>query len=104
MRIEPLHAVLLAREYERMRDWYVAALELQVDREWEKDYRYVDLVHDGKSVLGIVDLRALWQSRPLPRRNALILHLQVDDIRALFTRLLAMDAGIEQLLAANPQV
>ena len=86
MKLELMNTVLLAEDYDRMRDWYIAALGLELEQEWSEDYHYAELVRDGKFVIGIADTHEMKVQPYAPRRNSTLMQLRVDDVEALFAR------------------
>ncbi|MHC4550308.1 MAG: VOC family protein [Planctomycetota bacterium] len=86
MKLELFNTVLLAENYARMRDWYIAALDLELRQEWTEDYHYAELVRDGRLVVGIADTKEMGVEPYDPRRNSTLMQLAVDDIEALFAR------------------
>jgi len=86
LRLELLNTVVLAEDYARLRDWYIHALELELRKEWTEDYRYAELVRDGKYVVGIAAANEMRVEPYHPRRNTAVMQLQTDDIETLFVR------------------
>jgi len=86
MRLELLNTVLLAEDYAAMRDWYIAALDLELEQEWTEGYHYAELVREGRLVIGIADAKEMGTEPISPRRNMTVMQICVDDIDALFER------------------
>ena len=86
MKLELMNTVLMAEDYAKMRDWYIAALDLELKQEWTDDYHYAELVRNGRHVIGIADTAEMKVEPCTPRRNSTVMQLQVDDIDALFAR------------------
>ena len=55
MKLELMNAVIMAEDWVRVRDWWVEALDLEIDGEWTEHYHYAELKRDGKFVVGIAD-------------------------------------------------
>ena len=53
VKLELMNTVLLAEDYARMRDWYLAALDLELKAEWTESYHYSELAREGRLVIGI---------------------------------------------------
>lgn len=87
MNLEPLNTVILAEDYAKLRDWYLAALDLELKQEWTQGYHYAELVRGGKHVVGIAVAKEMGCEPYAPRRNTAILQLQTDDIETLFARI-----------------
>jgi predicted enzyme related to lactoylglutathione lyase len=86
MKLELMNAVILAEDYEKLRDWYIDTLELTVDGEWTENYHYAELVRDGKFVVGIATAEEM-KTTPGDRKNATVIaQLNTDDIKGLCER------------------
>ena len=72
MKLELMNAVVMAEDYERLRDWYVDALELTLEEEWTEKYHYAELVRDGRLVVGIADAKEMGVTPGTPRTNAVV--------------------------------
>lgn len=81
-----LNAVILAEDYDRLRDWYVRALDLEVKQEWTEDYHYAELVRDGRFVVGIASAGEMKVEPGERRRQAVVAQFNVDDCRAFLAR------------------
>ena len=90
MRLALMNAVILAEDYERMRDWYIDALELTLDGEWTEKYHYAELVRDGRFVVGIASAKEMGVE-PVPKdarkHAAVVPQFNVDDCRAFLARI-----------------
>jgi predicted enzyme related to lactoylglutathione lyase len=86
MRLELLNAVILAEDYAALRDWYRAALGLDLKQEWSESYHYAELSRDGKLVVGIADAKEMGLDPIAPRRNAIVAQFRVSDVPALCER------------------
>ncbi len=84
VKLELMNTVLLAEDYARMRDWYVATLDLELKAEWTESYHYAELTREGRLVIGIADAKEMRVEPHAPRRNTTLMQLRVDDIDALF--------------------
>lgn len=89
MKLRLLNAVLLAEDYARLRDWWIAALGLELKQEWTADYHYAELAFDGRFVVGIADAEEMGCVPHQPRRNTAVPQLQVDDVAAVLRRVKA---------------
>ena len=95
MKFELMNTVLLAEDYARMRDWYMAALGLELKQEWNTDYHYAELVRDGRRVIGIADAKEMGAEPISPRRNMTLMQIQTDDIEALFAGVAAQGGDVQ---------
>jgi len=86
LRLELLNTVVLAEDYARLRDWYIQALDLELQKEWTEDYHYAELVREGKYVVGVAAANEMRVAPHHPRNNTSVMQLQTDDIEALFAR------------------
>ena len=87
MKLQLMNAVVLAEDYEKLRDWYVDALDLQLKAEWQDDYHYAELVRDGRFVVGIASAAEM-KVVPGDRKNSTTVpQLNVDDVRAFLARI-----------------
>ena len=59
MKLELMNAVVMAEDYEKLRDWYIEALGLELQEEWTDQYHYAELVKDGRLVIGIADAKEM---------------------------------------------
>ena len=86
MKLELMNAVVLAEDYEQLRDWYVDALDLTLDGEWTDKYHYAELKRDGKFVVGIATAAEM-KVTPGDRKNAsVVAQFNVDDVRGFLAR------------------
>lgn len=86
MRLQLMNAVILAEDYEQLRDWYVDTLELTIDGEWTDKYHYAELVQGGKHVVGIASAAEM-KVTPGDRGSATVVaQLNVEDVRGLLAR------------------
>jgi predicted enzyme related to lactoylglutathione lyase len=86
MKLQLMNAVILAEDYERLRDWYIDTLDLTLDGEWTEHYHYAELTRDGRFVVGIASAEEM-KVTPGDRRNATVVaQLNVDDARAFLAR------------------
>jgi len=93
MRLELLNTVVLAEDYAAMRDWYLSALDLELEQEWTEGFHYAELVRNGQLVVGIADAKEMGVDPVSPRRGTVAMQICVDDMDALFARV--TDAGGE---------
>jgi len=84
MNFEPYNVVILAEDYEAMRDWYIAALGLELKQEWTEKYHYAELVHDDRYIVGIALAKEMNCEPVSPRKNTSLMQLKTDDIRGFF--------------------
>ena len=94
MSMHLLNAVVLAEDYERLRDWWVEVVGLQLLQEWTDAYHYAELGHDGRLVVGIADAREMDATLPTPRANAVIVQLRVADVRGFLARIQGRGAKV----------
>ena len=89
MKLQLLNAVVMAEDYAALRDWYIDALDLELDAEWTENYHYAELKRDGRYVIGIADVKEMGLT-PVPkveRKNqAVVAQLNVDDCRGFLAR------------------
>ncbi len=83
-----LNAVVLAEDYEGLRDWWIDVVGLELEYECTDGYHYAELAQDGHLVVGIADAEEMGATLPTPRANAVIAQLRIDDVKAFL-------AGIE---------
>ncbi len=90
MQLQLMNAVILAEDYERLRDWYMDALELDLDGEWTENYHYAELKRDGRFVVGIADAAEM-KVEPVPKEArkhaAVVPQLNISDVRAFLARI-----------------
>ena len=94
MRLFLLNAVILAEDYDALRDWYMAALELELDEEWTDKFHYAELVRDGRLVVGIADAKEMGVEPSHPRTNTVVPQLNVTDVAACLERVKAHGGGV----------
>lgn len=86
MRLHLMNAVVMAEDYERLRDWYVDVLELTVDGEWTEKYHYAELMREGRYVIGIASAQEMGVT-PGDRTQATVVpQFNVDDVRGFLAR------------------
>ena len=90
MQLQLMNAVILAEDYARLRDWYIDALQLELDGEWTEKYHYAELVRDGRYVVGIADAGEM-KVTPVPKdarkHAAVVPQLNVSDVRGFLARI-----------------
>ena len=88
MRLELMNAVVMAADYEKLRDWYIDALELQLKEEWTEKFHYAELVKDGKLVVGIADAKEMGITPHEEKKSAtLVAQFNVEDVAAFLARI-----------------
>ncbi len=88
MRLELMNTVVMAADYEKLRDWYIDALELELEQEWTGKYHYAELVKNGKLVVGIADAKEMGVTPQAMKKNAtLVAQFNVDDVAAFLARI-----------------
>ena len=86
MKLRLMNAVVMAEDYEKLRDWYVDALDLELIGEWTEKYHYAELARDGRLVVGIASAEEM-KVTPGDRKNATVVaQLNVDDARGFLAR------------------
>jgi predicted enzyme related to lactoylglutathione lyase len=86
VKLELMNAVVMAEDYERLRDWYVEALDLTLESEWTENYHYAELVKDGRLVVGIASAEEM-NVTPRDRKSATVVaQLNVEDVKAFLAR------------------
>ena len=94
MKLELMNAVIMAEDWVRVRDWWIEALELELDGEWTEHYHYAELKRHGKFVVGIADAVEM-KVTPGDRKNAAVVaQFNTDDIKGLFERVKAAGGEI----------
>ena len=73
-----LNCVVLAEDYEAVRDWWLA-IGLEMHREWP-ELPYADLALDGTVVLGISPAGSMEFDPPTPRTNTTFPQFVTDDV------------------------
>ena len=87
MKLELLNAVVLAEGYERLKSWYIDALDLTLEEEWTEKFHYAELARDGKLVVGIASAAEM-NTTPGDRKAATVLaQINVDDVKAFLERI-----------------
>ena len=89
MKLALLNAVILAEDYEKVRDWWIRYLDLELKQEWTEKYHYAELVRDGRFVVGIASAAEMGAKLTTPRTNAVVPQLQVEDAKAFLEDLKA---------------
>lgn len=84
-----MNAVVQAEDYQKVRDWWIDALELELMGEWTGTYHYAELGRDGKHVVGIASAQEMNVSPSTPRTNAVVPQLSVADVAGLLERVKA---------------
>lgn len=87
MKLKLMNVVILANNYQKMVDWYINALGLEMIQEWTTDYHYAELAYESQLVVGITPAKEIDISPPSPRNNATIIQLEVSDIKAFYERI-----------------
>ena len=88
MRLQLMNAVVLAEDYERLRDWYVQALQLDVDGEWTERYHYAELKRQGRFVVGIASAEEMKVNPHGDRTRATVVaQFNVEDVRAFLKQI-----------------
>ena len=87
MKLKLLNVVILAENYQKLMDWYINALGLELQQEWTEDYHYAELAYDGHLVVGITPAKEMGMKPPQPRNNATMIQLVVSDIKAFMERI-----------------
>lgn len=88
MRLELMNAVVMAADYESLRDWYIDALELELKEEWTDKFHYAELLKNGKLVVGIADAKEMGVVPHEEKKNAtLVAQFNVDDVAAFLARI-----------------
>lgn len=87
MKLKLLNVVILADDYQKLVDWYINALGLELQEEWTEDYHYAELSYDKQLVVGITPATEMEHKLTHPRNNAMILQLVVSDIHAFYLRI-----------------
>ena len=86
MKLELMNAVIMAEDYERLRDWYLDALELTLKDEWTEKCHYAELTRGDRFVVGIASAEEM-KVVPGDRRAATVVaQFNVDDARAFLAR------------------
>lgn len=80
-----LNCVILAEDYEAVRDWWVTALGLEIHKEWP-ELPYADLAIEGTVVLGVSPMGAMELDPPSPRTNTTFPQFVTDDVEGLLAR------------------
>jgi predicted enzyme related to lactoylglutathione lyase len=94
VKLELMNAVVMAEDYERLRDWYIDALELTLEEEWTEKYHYAELVKDGRLVVGIASAEEMGVA-PRERKSATVVaQLNVDDVRGFLARVKEKGADV----------
>ena len=93
MKLELMNAVVMAEDYEKLRDWYIEALGLELQEEWTDQYHYAELVRDGKLVIGIADAKEMKVEPGDRKRQAVVAQFNVEDVKAFLGQI--RDAGGE---------
>ena len=89
MRLELLNAVIQAEDYEKVRDWWIEMIGLELKQEWTEHYHYAELVKDGKLVVGIASAKEMGVEPSTPRTNSVMPQRQVEDAKLFLEELKA---------------
>lgn len=92
--IRPRETVILAADHDRLLAWYRDALGFRVTASYEQSYHYYNLETDGGMRIGIGSLKEMTIEAPTPRANAVVLQLEVDDVRKFMKQIEQTDAEI----------
>ena len=77
-----LNGVVLAEDFERLRDWWIEVVGLEPLQQWSDAYHYAELGSEGRLVVGIADAKEMETTLSTPRANAVIVQLRVDDVQS----------------------
>ena len=94
MKLRLLNAVILAQDYEKVRDWWIEVVGLELKQEWSKEYHYAELAKDGKFVVGIASAKEMGAEPMTPRQNGVVPQLQVEDCRAFLEQVKARGGDV----------
>lgn len=94
MKLSLLNAVIQAEDYEKVRDWWIEKIALELKQEWTEKYHYAELVSDGEFVVGIASAKEMGVTPSTPRTNAVMPQLQVEDAKAFLEELRAKGGTI----------
>jgi len=86
MDIKLINSVILSENYEKLVEWYVKTLDLEIKLQVDKDYHYTDLAKNGKLTIGVCPASEMDHVPSHPRNNSTIIQISVSDIRELFGR------------------
>ena len=86
MKLRLANCVILAEDYETLRDWWMSAVDLDLKQEWSDDYHYAELAFGGVDVVGIADATEMGAEPRAPRQNTAIPQLRCDDVEGLLAR------------------
>ena len=89
MKLSLLNAVIQAEDYEKVRDWWIEVIGLELRQEWSDKYHYAELIKDGKFVVGIASAKEMGVRPSTPRTNAVMPQLQVEDAKVFLEDLKA---------------
>ena len=86
MKYELMNAVILAEDYEKLKAWYMEALDLELKQEWTEKFHYAELVKDGRFVVGIGLAKEMGVT-PGDRKAATVYpQFNTDDTKALLAQ------------------
>ena len=87
MKLTLLNAVIQAEDYEKVRDWWIEMIDLELKQEWTEKFHYCELAKDGKYVVGIALASEMKAELSTPRNNAVVPQLQVEDAKVFLEEL-----------------
>lgn len=94
MKINSLHPMILAENYEELVEWYIKTFDLSTKYKAEEGENYTGLEQSGKLVVGIAIAHEMGVKPTSPRNNTVIIQLSVSDINKLFARVKKMGGKI----------
>lgn len=80
--VRPRETVILAKDRERLIRWYRDLLGFRITAKYESEYHYYNMETQSGIKIGIGDLDEMSISPAEPRMNAVLLQIEVDDVRA----------------------
>lgn len=92
--VRPRETVILARDHERLIRWYRDLLGFRVTARHETGYHYYNMETRGGLKIGIGNLDEMTISPAEPRVNAVLLQIEVDDVRAFMEDIARSDGAI----------
>lgn len=94
MNLKLLNVVLLADNYQKLVDWYINTLGLELQDEWTEDYHYAELSYNKQLIVGITPATEMKHKLTHPRNNAAIIQLVVSDIQVFYERIKQHDGVV----------
>ena len=86
MKLQLMNVVVMARDYEGLRDWYADVLGLERVLEHSEHYHYAELAREGRLVVGIASADEMKTGPGAGARATLVGQLNVDDVRGFLAR------------------